>query len=50
MSDDEEKKYAYQLQERKRAAKLLMQQSGKVVDGSVKVNTAEVVGRMKLKK
>lgn len=49
MSDDDEKKYAYQLQERKQAAKLLMQQSGKVVGGSVKINTAEIVGRMKPK-
>lgn len=47
MSDYEEKKYAYQLQERKLAAKLLMQQSGKVVDGLVKVNTAKIVSRIK---
>jgi hypothetical protein len=50
MSDDEEKKYAYQLQERKRTAKSLMQQTGKIVDGTIVINTAEIVGKMKSKK
>lgn len=48
--NDDDKKYAYQLKERKQTAKLLMERTAKVVNGTVRINNAEIIGKMKSKK
>jgi len=48
--DKNEIEYAYQLKERKRDAKIRMQQASKVVNGEYKINNYEIIGSAKSRK